>query len=524
MDPGVRTALTCLKALFDEEFVTKDEYNQRRNDIVDQATARMPALTATIHPSPPPSPPVEFRRAATTHSVGGERSPKAAFLRPTGPRLSSSFDRVAADGAPEWKPPPAWKTKKAPRRVEASKAEKLEMRKAIGYDDACLTLMQKPKPGEWSPQKRLNFHVYITVTFLIIITIYAVCMIIGVRGWVEPSSGIPSTNLAGAVLETDSPWFKPTQDSPTSSLTDTEFLAYLTIVLWIVTVVTGLGMEFVIGEPLIAKLNFNPVVGFNPMVMQASKCANLVFALSVAIALFSKSPFGYPFMVVGLWKFGFPETIGNFRRAFRMGQPTFESAGAYINGVGSLIHNATAAYLIVACSTTLIVLDRRLFAISVPLVVQHILVLVRYSNMMAYGLLVLAVEIVFEWEIYANIGVINRENGYDVSCRGTVLAMLFAHWCYWAAVAISFLQVTCGSGDLASKVVLRDLARRDRRMVSARPSSSYPERARVLVRARHPTPLLLNYRRLLFGCTHRHLSNSTKSWRIKGSLFRGIRR
>ena len=38
--------------------------------------------------------------------------------------------------------------------------------------------------------------------------------------------------------------------------------------------------------------------------------AQLFFSLFVLVAFFSQgSAFGYPFLVLGLWKFGFPETV-----------------------------------------------------------------------------------------------------------------------------------------------------------------------------------------------------------------------
>ena len=41
--------------------------------------------------------------------------------------------------------------------------------------------------------------------------------------------------------------------------------------------------------------------------------AQLLFSLFLIIAFFSVSPFGYPFLVLGLWKFGFPETVAPLR-------------------------------------------------------------------------------------------------------------------------------------------------------------------------------------------------------------------
>ena len=44
--------------------------------------------------------------------------------------------------------------------------------------------------------------------------------------------------------------------------------------------------------------------------------AQLLFSLFISVALFSANAFGLPFAAFGLWKCGFPETIGCFQEAF----------------------------------------------------------------------------------------------------------------------------------------------------------------------------------------------------------------
>ena len=48
--------------------------------------------------------------------------------------------------------------------------------------------------------------------------------------------------------------------------------------------------------------------------------AQLVFSLFALVSLFSKSVFGLPFLVVGLYKCGYPETLGFFIRAENIAQ------------------------------------------------------------------------------------------------------------------------------------------------------------------------------------------------------------
>ena len=71
---------------------------------------------------------------------------------------------------------------------------------------------------------------------------------------------------------------------------------------------------------------------------QVWKGAQLVFSLCVSVALFSQSPFGLPFAVIGFWKLGFPETLGCFRKAFHIGTVNQQSIAAYLNGKWSIAH------------------------------------------------------------------------------------------------------------------------------------------------------------------------------------------
>lgn len=167
-----------------------------------------------------------------------------------------------------------------------------------------------------------------------------------------------------------------------------------------------------------------------------------------------QSPFGYPFAVLGFWKMGFPETFGAFRRAFRVGKLNFDSLAAFLNGCGTLVHHSTGAFLIVACSTHLMPLDRRVLAMSLPLVAQHIVVLTRYVSLPVYALCEVSIEIWWEWEIFSNLDALSTQNGYDVTTRGIALTMLVAHWMYWSAAFCGIPKMLgCVHGNFEASVL-----------------------------------------------------------------------
>jgi hypothetical protein len=70
------------------------------------------------------------------------------------------------------------------------------------------------------------------------------------------------------------------------------------------------------------------------------------FSLMRLFPMCLQSPFGLPWAVIGFWKLGFPETMGCFRRAFRVGKLNHHSVAAYLNGMGTLIHHCAGAFLV----------------------------------------------------------------------------------------------------------------------------------------------------------------------------------
>lgn len=87
---------------------------------------------------------------------------------------------------------------------------------------------------------------------------------------------------------------------------------------------------------------------------------------------------------------------------------------------------------------------------------EHIFTLLKYWNVPLYCVGELILEIIFEWEVFANLADLSFENGYDSSMRGVALSMTFAHWCYWSAALLGVPEMlnrksTSGSIDALAK-------------------------------------------------------------------------
>jgi len=299
---------------------------------------------------------------------------------------------------------------------------------------------------------------YWTATIVFAVCVFAVTQAIGVLWDDQDESSFPANILAlpSYALNTHAEYYVPSPEvSPTGWLSDEGFLRYTTLVLWAIVCFTGLGLELVLGEPMVKALMAK---GDGSNAMQLWKAAQLFFSLAISVALFSQSPFGLPWAVVGFWKCGFPETMGCFRRGLRLGtasDPKFTSAvAAWLDGMGALIHHCSGAYLIVAVATHLCQLDRRVLALALPLVGQHMFSLLKYWNVPLYCIVELTLEIFFEWEVFANLADFSKENGYDSSLRGAALSMTFAHWCYWISALFGVPEMLNNKSTSASMEAL----------------------------------------------------------------------
>ena len=71
-------------------------------------------------------------------------------------------------------------------------------------------------------------------------------------GWPSTSAQPQVARIPSIALHTEQPWYDPAKEiSPTSHWSDLTFLRYATILLWLTVCITGLGMELVLGEPLV---------------------------------------------------------------------------------------------------------------------------------------------------------------------------------------------------------------------------------------------------------------------------------
>lgn len=257
---------------------------------------------------------------------------------------------------------------------------------------------------------------FFAVVALVAIGISSVCLFLGVVLFDNHERALPSGD--DYILDDDT-----TNVSPTNAFDDRTFVRYYTIVVWFTTVITGLGAELMMGSSILVLVT--PGSG-----KVAWRYSQLVFSMFACVSIFAQSSFGIPFLVIGLWKGGFPETLGHFVFSHMIGKPTIASVGHFINGMAVLLHHSAAAFVCINTYTGLYPLSRPLLAIVMPLIVQHWFALLRYEYPNLYNVLLISWEIIFEWEVFANVGLLSTDHGFDFTARGMALIMLFSHWMF----------------------------------------------------------------------------------------------
>ena len=181
------------------------------------------------------------------------------------------------------------------------------------------------------------------------------------------------------------------------------------------------------------------------------------YPLCLVVSVFSRSVFGLPFLVFGLYKGGFPDTLGfllDAARNFERGQYGV-ALPHYLNGIGLVLHDAPrtarinmglrvdvlaprtprfgrpcspaqamTCFAVCGWITHLFALTRPSLAPTSWLIMQHWFMMLKYYHMSAYIVVELALEVCFEWSLFANLRDVSPSNGYDRLARPMMLCMV----------------------------------------------------------------------------------------------------
>lgn len=238
-----------------------------------------------------------------------------------------------------------------------------------------------------------------------------------------------------------------TGKSLTGGLSDSAFAEYQCVLAVVVCVVTGFGMEFFIGYEFLVGDTL-----ISQRVEHAWFVAQFLFPILVMCAIFfasKQSALGLVFGIAGLWKFGFPETLLCILQGYRGAEHrgTLHRLVGFLNGLGTLTHHSSSVFYLCIFVSGLSPLTRTWVACAAPLLLQHLVVSLKYVSMPLYAATELVLEIFWECETFSILELMYLPHGVPLSAavtspmytpllRRVVCAMLLAHWLYWAAAIL----------------------------------------------------------------------------------------
>ncbi len=171
--------------------------------------------------------------------------------------------------------------------------------------------------------------------------------------------------------------------------------------------------------------------------------ANCIYSLFIGIAVFSRSILALPYAVLGLWKLGYPETMVCLNRTWLSYDRKDYVALTYnyMNGLGIIMHHLSSIVFILQIDTGRWLYNRGLRNIVVPLVMQHWVVPLMTFFPTIGAILILGLEVMWEWEILAYLQFCDRRD-FDMTARGTAFSMILSHWLYIFAFVFEKIHST----------------------------------------------------------------------------------
>ncbi len=225
-----------------------------------------------------------------------------------------------------------------------------------------------------------------------------------------------------------------TDKNPLSGWSDTEFLCYFAFTLWITIVLTGLGLEAFVWLTFLQGT-------WDPNTENLWKIAQFLFPVfaTTAVGLAITHNFlAIPMIIIACWKLGFPEIFLYLHSGiYDKNKASVLRITDILNGIGTLIHHSSSALYVGAVVTNLIPPTRAVIQVTIPVLMQHWFVLMRYSsNKLAFCVIEILLEIWFEWNAITTL-----EEVHQVHWTGGIIggSMLFAHWIYFTAGGINLI-------------------------------------------------------------------------------------
>jgi len=230
-------------------------------------------------------------------------------------------------------------------------------------------------------------------------------------------------------------YWEATDKAPQAFMTSEQWSVYMGLIIWITCILAGFGLELLV---------YTQYFTSSKWTMTYEKqwlFAQFFFPVMASTFLGLATQHNYlciPIMIVGLWKFGFPETILYQHLAlFEAHASSIRRISNFLNGTGTILHHSAASLLVCMILPGVVKPTREVLDAPLILVTQHWFVLLKYVNKPAYIIVQLLLEIWFEWTVISNFEYYILEHWTVYLCAAV---MLVAHWEYILSAGLSLIR------------------------------------------------------------------------------------
>ena len=233
---------------------------------------------------------------------------------------------------------------------------------------------------------------------------------------------------------------------PMEYLDDEWYQIFVTLASAITVFGTGIGMELIIGFWWLERLSETDTA-------RLWRFAEFCFPILGLVPILGHSSTTLLIAAIGVFKFGFPEIVmyTTLSTDYFKNKHWWGAIAAYANALGLLLHHFCSIYVVCALNIGFWTLTRELSTPLILLVVIHWFVLIRYTHHSLYTALILAIDVIFQWEVLSNLQqyCLNENQYYDRLGPGIALGMLAAHELYILAGFIELVQARLNDREAA---------------------------------------------------------------------------
>lgn len=250
--------------------------------------------------------------------------------------------------------------------------------------------------------------------------------------------------------------------APHESLDFDQFVVYVGFLVWVTCLYSGFGLEVFVWSQFLQT--------WDEPREAAWRFVQFIFPLmlTTTLGLASQRNFlCFPFLVLGLWKFGFGECLlYSYLGLFSNSPNRLRRLSDLLNGVGTFIHHSAASFIIAMLSVGAISSSRYILNGAFILVVQHWITLLGYANPGLYTGATLVLEWYFQWVVFCKWSheeepclqygkSANMNDSHSCRCATAEFdelyylhwsaalgsgVMVFSHWIYLVAGAIDLFN------------------------------------------------------------------------------------